>query len=257
LNNSKNLKWISKIFKAVLTWQDSLVDNRKFYKFFVPQPPPTIKLNHKKIQFNQKKFITTIISYKSSKRPNQLYGERKLAIAYFQEKYDNFLFYGHGWNKLNYKSYKGKVDSKIDTLKNFKYTICYENEKNINGLISEKIFDCFYANTVPIFLGAENICHQIPEELFIDKRNFKTYEELDLYISNISETDYNHRINLIENYLNSENFKKFECDNFADTIFNVLLTKNNNERKMVKSLILLKLLVYKITSRILNYIDVR
>jgi hypothetical protein len=29
--------------------------------------------------------------------------------------------------KLNYPSYKGKIDSKKDTLEKYKFSICYEN----------------------------------------------------------------------------------------------------------------------------------
>jgi len=255
LNSSKNLKWISKIFGTVLTWQDDLIDNKKFFKFFFPVPPRN-KI-YKKINFTNKKFITTIISKKKSKRLNQLYSERELAINYFQKKYEDFLFFGFGWDKALHKSYGGKVSTKLEKLRTYKYTICYENEKRINGLISEKIFDCFYSNSIPIFLGAENISDQIPENLFIDKRNFKTYEELDSYLLSIGEKEYDERIDLIEKYLSSESFKKFGCDNFENTIFKLLLNNNKIKLRSGISFFLAKLLIHKLINRVLNYSDAK
>ncbi|MDD2698437.1 MAG: glycosyltransferase family 10 [Arcobacteraceae bacterium] len=78
------------------------------------------------------------------------------------------------------KSYIGKVDAKLEVLKNFKFTLCYENECDIAGLISEKIFDCFYARTIPIFWGASNVESYFPKDTYIDKRNFNSYKELDI-----------------------------------------------------------------------------
>ncbi|MCL1721757.1 glycosyltransferase family 10, partial [Vibrio parahaemolyticus] len=53
-----------------------------------------------------------------------------------------------------YKSYKGSVESKTHTLKNYKFCICFENAQMIEGYITEKIFDCFFSATVPIYWGA-------------------------------------------------------------------------------------------------------
>jgi hypothetical protein len=42
------------------------------------------------------------------------------------------------------------VDSKKNTLEKYKFSICYENARDIPGYITEKIFDCFFAGCVPI-----------------------------------------------------------------------------------------------------------
>ena len=89
LHKPESLRWISKLFDAVLTWQDDLVDNQKFFKFYFPMPSQPIE--HEKINFHDKKYITTIVGYKQSNKPNELYSKRMEAIRYFESKYDNFL----------------------------------------------------------------------------------------------------------------------------------------------------------------------
>ncbi|MGJ0314206.1 glycosyltransferase family 10 domain-containing protein [Aliarcobacter cryaerophilus] len=228
LHKPENLRWISKLFGSVLTWQDDLVDNKKFFKFYFPMPSQSFK--YEKIDFKDKKYITTIVGYKKSNRPNELYSKRIEAIKYFENKYDDFKFFGAGWNKSEFKSYSGKIDSKYNILKNYKFTLCYENECNIAGLISEKIFDCFYARSIPIFWGASNPENYFPKDTYIDKRDFKTYHELDTYLSNMSEDDYNQRIEAIEKYLVSEEFKKFSSGSFAKKIYDI--SQNQNEAEL-------------------------
>lgn len=241
LHEPKNLKLISKIFGTVFTWQDDLVDNEKIFKFHFPMPSQSI--NYEEINFKDKLFITTIVGYKKSNKLNELYSKRIEAIKYFERKYNDFEFFGAGWDKNQFKSYKGKVDNKYEILKKYKFTLCYENECNINGLVSEKIFDCFYARTIPIYWGAENISDYFPAKTYIDKRNFKTNEELDAYLLNMDENEYNQRINEIERYLTSDKFKLFSSDNFARNIFEQIRIKEINQQPLVSliSLIFKKL----------------
>ena len=255
LNKPSNLKWISKIFKQVLTWQDDLIDNKIFSKFYYPIPSKNKE--NSIINFNEKKYITTIIGCKSSNQINELYSERVRAINFFQKKYSDFVFFGRGWDKSLFKSFNGEINSKIDVLKNFKFVICYENEARINGLISEKIFDCFYANTLPVFLGAQNPSAYFPSEIYIDKRNFDTYEELDNYLSSIDEKEYNKRILSIQKYLKSDRFQLFLKQNFAKTIHKSILIKSQNKeiKKLKQVFYLIKILVSQKINRLLNFID--
>lgn len=48
----------------------------------------------------------------------------------------------------------------------------------MQGYITEKIFDCIYAGTIPLYLGAKNVNDLIPEEAYIDCRKFSSWEEV-------------------------------------------------------------------------------
>jgi hypothetical protein len=225
IHSYRNLKMISGIFPKILTWNDDLIDNRKFYKFMPPVPH-----NHNQddniISFEDRKLLTNISGYKLSNYKNELYSKRIEAIEYFQEhSIDNFDLYGVGWDKAKYPSYKGEVENKYEILRKYKFSLCFENMHNINGLISEKIFDCFYAQCIPIFWGAENIHEYIPETCYIDMRKFSTYEDLMKYISNMTKEEFNFRVNSIKKFLESSEFENFLPEGFAENIYEVLTEK--------------------------------
>lgn len=234
VNPNNYNKEIHKYFKYIFTWNDDLIDNIKYFKFNYPEPYK-LKNPYEKT-YKEKELCTLISGNKSSKISGELYSERIKTIEFF-EKNDskNFNFYGRGWNKhknrlekllpfiiTNYSTYKGETSNKMETLSNYKFCICYENQKNVNGYITEKIFDCFLSGCIPIYWGAENISQYVPEKCFIDRRKFKTNDELYNFIIGINEEEYNSYIKSIKEFLNSEKYYQFTDEFFAKNIVNML-----------------------------------
>jgi hypothetical protein len=222
-NTKKNLKKLEKSFRYILTWRDDLIDNKKYFKYFFPQEfEKPVFIEHK---FNDKKLLTNISGMKFSKHPKELYSNRLKMIKYFEKNHsEEFDFYGKGWvkSKKKYKNYKGEVESKFETYQNYKFALCFENMKEINGYVTEKIFDCFVAGIIPIYWGASNIEEYIPKTCFIDYREFENIEDLYDYISNMSKREYINYINSIQKYLNSKEVDKFRTNNFIEIILNLL-----------------------------------
>lgn len=215
LHEMKYIKKWGKIFDLILTWNDDLIDDELFFKFFLPMPYNSSEKYYKKL-----KFITNISGNKNSTHLSELYSERKNAIRFFEKKCPNdFDLYGTNWGET-YVSYKGKIEKKINILKTYKFSICYENMYNIKGYITEKIFDCFYAKCIPIYMGADNINDYIPSNCFIDKKDFDSYDQLYDYLFNMKDSDYLDKINKINKFLQSQEFKKFLPKNFSNTIIN-------------------------------------
>jgi len=48
----------------------------------------------------------------------------------------------------------------------------------MSGYVTEKIFDCLYAGTIPLYWGAPDIEVLIPPETYIDVRRFSSSEEM-------------------------------------------------------------------------------
>lgn len=217
-------KFFLSFFKEVHTYNDDIVDNKKFFKHYFPQSLNDI--DTKELCFDKKRFLILINSNKFPLNPlhkisflsneKELYSERQKALNFFDKTIPgDFCLYGVGWNKpkrfslkekifgfKKYQSYKGPVDQnkKIKLLSNFKYSICFENSADNNGYISEKIFDCFKAKCVPIYWGSSNIEKYIPKECFIDYRKFMNYRKLLIFLENINEKEYNqymYHINLL------------------------------------------------------------
>ncbi|OQA89892.1 MAG: Glycosyltransferase family 10 (fucosyltransferase) [Elusimicrobia bacterium ADurb.Bin231] len=227
------IKNISKYFKRVMMHTTGTgiytyirgVPNA--HKFYWPQTEDGIK---EELWGNKKRKVLALIN--GNKKPKkyfrELYSERINAIKYFGTS-GNLDLYGYGWDKdifyLPYflnrkvirKSYKGSVKSKYETLSNYKFAVCFEN-MILDGYITEKIFDCFFTGTVPIYLGAPDIGSYIPKNCFIDMRDFASYEELGDYLRSIGDDEINIYKAAAKNYLNSERYKLFTKGYFAETI---------------------------------------
>lgn len=228
-----------RIFTIIFTWSDNLVDNEKYFKInFSHDFPDSINKDLSK----KHKLCTLINRNKKSEHPLELYSKRVEAIRWFEDNYpQDFSLYGHAWDEyffsgnmfsrvLNrliwlkklvaspYPSYRGTVENKKATLEKYRFCICFENAKDIKGYITEKIFDCFFSGCIPVYLGSSNISSHIPEECYIDMRQFSSYEEMYLYISLITDEEYLGRLDHIESFLKSEKSNQFTNSYFSNLL---------------------------------------
>lgn len=207
------------IFLKIFIMDDDLVDGNKYVKLFYPHP--SVSMIDVEVPFNNKKLCTHISSYavQIPSYPFELYSERRRAIRFFEQYPEQFTFYGKGWGGSQYCSaYGGPVERKLDILKNYKFSLCFENTSNMNGYISEKIFDSFEASCIPVYYGAPNIAQYIPKECFIDFREFKGYTELYKYLKEMKESEYAQRLQAIRNFLKSEQAVKFSFAYFIEQV---------------------------------------
>jgi len=212
-----------RLFPVIFTWNDRLVDGKKFYKFHIPQTSLFHKINE--IPFSNRKFLVNISSNKFSKHPRELYSVRRNTIRYFEKNHPNdFDLYGFGWDdgEDSYPSYRGTVKNKWDVYPRYRFGVCYENILDEPGYITEKIFDCMRAGVIPIYLGASNIKDYVDEDAFIDRRKFPSDSDLAEFLFSINENVFNGYMEAIRNYLASERFSKFLPPAFANTIISVL-----------------------------------
>jgi hypothetical protein len=222
------------LFPTIFTWNDDLVDGRKFHKVCIPQPRQFPELPA--ISFSQKKLLVNISANKYSRHPRELYSARRATIRHFERvRPDDFDLYGVGWNRPatlverrlpfvwhRYPSYRGTVRHKWDVLPRYRFSVCYENIRDEPGYVTEKIFDSLRADCVPIYWGASNITDYVNEGAFIDRRQFGSNLELERFIIGITETEYKRFQANIQAYLASERFAQFLPPAFAETIIRVL-----------------------------------
>ena len=248
--NTENHKYFKKIF----TWNDEFVDNKKYFKYYWPNKiPENLDFDLSK----KTKLCTMIVANKFKKHPLELYTERIKAIRWFEQNHpEDFDLYGIGWDEFRFKgilsnlnylisrfklspvihgllkfltffnrcpSYKGKVENKREVLQKYKFAICYENARGISGYITEKIFDCFFAGCVPVYWGASNVAEYIPENTFIDRRKFRTYNELYDYLKNMPNKEYGDYLAAIKNFVRSDKIYPFSAECFAETITREIL----------------------------------
>lgn len=228
IHDEKGLKTLSKIFKNIITYNDKVIGDNIFKgcigDFFSAE-------TKYKNDFSDRKLVAILANYRVNlmlfgQHPNELYSKRGEAVKFFQEKCPNeFDLYGNYWPDELKKCYISSVEreDKQDIIGKYRFLISYDSICKQNGYISEKIFDCFNAKTIPIYWGAENVEEYIPKNCFIDKRDFNTYEELYDFLTNFTEDDYNSYIKNIEEYLHSDKYKNlFSSQASAKILFNAL-----------------------------------
>ncbi len=139
------------------------------------------------------------------------YLERLRAIKYFS-KYSDFDLYGTRWDKpVRYthkydeairKSYRGAPDDKFEVVKQYKFSLVFDSF--LGGYLQEKMADCLYAGSVPVYWGAPDIESIIPPGCFIDFRKFSCdFARLDKYLRNMDESEYNGYIKNINAWIAS------------------------------------------------------
>lgn len=207
-------------YYRVYTFDDDLVDNVKFFKFYYPVLQPMIPLHP---SFEEKSLCVMIAA--------SWIPERIALLDFFAKMpQDSLHFYGRTVPSLYRDSEmnKGIIQGfhsgpgKLETLKNYKFCICFENTHNVPGYITEKIFDAFAAGCIPIYWGPDNVEKYIPADCFINYTQFKNIEEMYTFITSMNASEYEQYINNIQAYLQSDKAYLFSQDNFEKTIYNAV-----------------------------------
>ena len=231
------------IFKKIFSWK---LEGGKYIKTKIPQQ--IIREAKYTVPFYKKKFLCIVNSNRIAVDKHELYSERARAIEYFQHRID---VYGAGWGKrglslmnmlhalknmhkmdikrasflfkfflkpVKVPNYKGTTPNLIETLSKYRFCICYENYDNNDEYVSEKIFNCLNARCVPVYLGYRDISKLVPKQCYIDRRKFSNYAELENYIANMEEGEYQRYMTAINAFLNSRQAQQLSIPTFVDKV---------------------------------------
>ena len=199
------------------------VDRTKLRQLFWPQPYRGGIEQHWGNEARLNRIVVINGNHRPRGRKGELYSRRIEAMVELS-RLDAVDLYGMGWNKwwshrsmwlpywLNRSTlmsiYHGSCASKYEVLSRYRFCLCFENMQ-MTSYVTEKIFDCLYAGTIPLYLGAPDISSLIPEEAYIDCRKFSSWEEMWLEISRLSDSQANKIRDAGRAYLNSEEFLKY------------------------------------------------
>lgn len=228
-----------RLFRRIFTYDDSLVDGRKFikinYSYVFPDSVPSGLAGKEKL-------CTMIAGNKNTRHPQELYSERLETIRWFEQHHpEDFDLYGVGWDRSRlmrripdalfrtlkalhllpspaFTSYRGTVERKRDVMGRYRFAFCYENIRGVPGYITEKIFDAFFSGTVPVYLGADNITDHIPADCFIDRRAFRSCSELYEHLKGMDDSTYRGYIDSVAGFLRSPAALPFTAGCFARTV---------------------------------------
>ena len=200
--------------------------------------PRKLELNNFFYNKNRPYDYCMLTSNKFSYHIDELYSERVKIINFFEKnKNKEFHLYGPDWDKVILKYpilslisrrlvtipkklrvYKGIAKEKIKVLSKYKFSFCYENRKNFNGHISEKIFDAMRAGCVPIYWGPDDKEKYLDQSIYIDACKFKNINDLYNYTNSLSENNIKKIKNNIYKYMTKDAKKIFSLDKFSKKI---------------------------------------
>lgn len=168
------------------------VDASRLRQLYWPQPRDQVIKHYWERTERLDRLVVINGNHIPRKVQNELYSKRIEAMAGLAPLGIVDL-YGRGWAKWwsrasmwlpywkNRKAlmsiYKGACDSKYEVLSQYKFSLCFENMA-MKGYVTEKIFDCLYAGTVPLYLGAPDIEDLIPKDVYIDCRGFSSWQAM-------------------------------------------------------------------------------
>ncbi len=223
-------------FDYILTFVDGLAERgRKFRKINFPVLPVYDERNTGKLinPFRsippeaKKNAICLINGNKYSNIEGELYSKRKDIALWFHE-HSNFQCDVFGYPPFDLPNYKGAVQDKYSVLAQYKFSICFENVYHpvwSRGYISEKLLDCFMAETVPIYLGCYNIEEYVPTDLFIDFRQFRDYAELDDFLRSLSQDDYRLHIEKIRKWVEGGGLDDYTVYRLYDQLISIFVAE--------------------------------
>jgi len=230
-------------FNAVFTWNRDLLHLPNTIQLFIPNqihcgPFPS---------FEERTIFSCIINANKAfpqGLSTDLYRERLEVIRWYEKNAaQDFCLYGLGWGKpspafdfqgkikrraerlatqiFGYKpfpSYAGEVEKKSTVYQNTKFAYCYENVADLPDYITEKIFDCFFSGCVPIYWGSNTIYEHIPSDCFIDRRQFKSTQDVHNYLKSIDAPTYARYQKNIVNFLESPAAIAFDTSQYVSII---------------------------------------
>ena len=231
---------VQRQFERIFTWRRSLVDNERCFELNYPNPIDTVTDNLPLPD----QFCTLIAGNKRSSHPLELYSKRREIIRWFERHHpDRFDLYGVGWDALvlggpkalrafnglplgvrrllapPFPSYRGRVETKQETLRRYRFTICFENAREIDDYVTEKLFDCLLAGTIPIYYGAPNIAERVPAECFIDYRRFTSNDALYRHLVSLTDPSCDELRKAGRDFLRSDGACPWSTDRWVDTLF--------------------------------------
>lgn len=256
-------------FDLVFSWYDKIIDNKKIFpinfsqdlnpkkfKSFSQRPYLICNISSNKFSnfdnelyserikvfefFKDKPGVFSLYGYgwdKSFKYPriynyykflhqNKLYRiiAKILIIILLKLKKEKFIF-------QSYNFYKGIIISKKEAFDKHKFCLCFENVKDTDFFITEKIFDCFINGIIPIYFGSKNIQNKIPINTFIDYRIFKNVNEMFEFISKIDDKTFKLYQDNIYKFLVSENSKEFQSKYVSEIVFKRIINTYKTKKQ--------------------------
>ena len=162
---------------------------------------------------------------------NELQSKRLEIIEFFAAQ-DKINIFGREWQNLSklppqYQKRLGPIirrlnpqpcEDKVETMSNYKFAVCFENVA-YPGYVTEKIIDCLIAGVIPLYSGAPDITDFVPQNAFINVKNFNSLQQLNEFMENLTEDAVIKMINTGRDFLMSPAGQLHSFQGFVELLF--------------------------------------
>jgi hypothetical protein len=115
----------------------------------------------------------------------------------------------------------------LNVFNQYKFILCFENSYQ-DGYITEKIFNCFFARTIPIYRGASNVNTFFNEESFINANYINKEDDIICFINKIKNISENKDLYL--QHINSIKISKtYDDENYKEKLSEYINKKYNKK----------------------------
>ena len=224
----KNIeKWDDRYFSNIIAGNKWHIEKIQYFKHM------TLLNNFKHIILNtiyKNYFSSTFKAVKNSELR-----EKRMELISKLAPDDKIHIYGNGWNNCSHLPkkwhylfqeplstiFKGPTNNKRFTMRNYKFSICYENVR-VKGWITEKIFQIFLTGSIPVYLGAPDVENYIPKETFINVDNFENDQDMIKYMSSMSSEQTKKILELGYEWISSKAGYKYSNEYYASNIYDLV-----------------------------------
>jgi hypothetical protein len=199
------------------------VDTSKLRQLYWPQTRNDVISKYWERRERQQRVVVINGNHIPHPVPNELYSKRIEAMSGLA-RFGVVDLYGRGWHKWWSRAsmwwpywknrrtlmsiYHGACDSKYEVLSRYTLSLCFENMA-MQGYVTEKLFDCLYAGTVPLYLGATDIAELVPPEVYVDCRQFASWQDMYATIKALSARQIEEIRDAGRGFIESEAYRKY------------------------------------------------
>lgn len=212
-------------FDHVYSWCDSVWQRGgKFQRLYLPaygQPDATGALRQVPDYTpggERRDAIVMIHGNKQSSQPGEMYSERRRFAEWFAANTTTQMeVYGRpGFDSL--PNYRGVCGDKHETMSRYRFCLAMDNTCNpvwSAGYFTREVLDALYAGCIPIVKGCWNIEDYLPDECYIDLRQWANwsngYAALDAYLQAITPEQEAAYHQAIARYLASPEVERYHA----------------------------------------------
>jgi hypothetical protein len=237
-----NRKLLSR-YRKVFTWDCNLAQREGYVLIKHPQDFPAMDDNQPPTYQQRARSFCMIASNKAMRRGslNDLYLERQRIIRWFESNApDHFDLFGRKWdlpmasyttrgilrrglaklglNRSSLQVYRGAIQDKEPILRETRFSFALENIHGLPGYLTEKLFDCLFAGSIPIYCGDPLVSRHIPDGAYIPFDLGQPVGPMYLKLRSMSSTEFSERQQVGRAFLRSALSVEFSSSTFAERV---------------------------------------